>query len=153
MGYKTKISILVAIAVGVILLFLFYDLNHWEYALPRRGTKVLAIVITGCAIAFSTVIFQTITNNRILTPSIIGFDSLYLLIQTFIIFSFGSMSIFAVNQNINFMISVSFMIVFAFIFYKFLFRGETHNIYFLLLIGLVFGTFFSSMSTFMQVLI
>lgn len=153
MGYRTKISILAAIAVVAILFFLFYDLNHWEYALPRRGTKVIAIIVTGCAIAFSTVIFQTITNNRILTPSIIGFDSLYLLIQTFIVFSFGSMSIISVNKNINFLISVCIMIAFAFLFYKFLFRGESHNIYFLLLIGLVLGTFFSSMSTFMQVLI
>lgn len=153
MGYKRKIGILAVLAIGSILLFLFYDLNHWEYVLPRRATKVLAITITGSAIALSTVVFQTITNNRILTPSIIGFDSLYLLIQTFIIFVFGSMSAFALNQHLNFAISAAIMVAFAMLLYKFLFRGETQNLYFLLLVGIVLGTFFSSMSTFMQVLI
>lgn len=153
MGYKSKFSILAALAIMAILLFLFYDLAHWEYALPRRITKVIAIIITGCAIAFSTVIFQTITNNRILTPSIIGFDSLYLLIQTFIVYAFGSMSIISTSKHVNFLLSVIIMIVFAYILYKFLFRGESHNIYFLLLVGLVLGTFFSSLTTFMQVLI
>lgn len=153
MGYKRKIGILAVLAIGAILLFLFYDLNHWEYVFPRRATKVLAITITGSAIALSTVVFQTITNNRILTPSIIGFDSLYLLIQTFIIFVFGSMSALALNQHVNFAISALLMIAFAMLLYKFLFRGETQNLYFLLLVGIVLGTFFSSMSTFMQVLI
>ena len=40
------------------------------------------MLLVGYAIAVSTVLFQTITDNRILTPSIMGFDSLYRLIQT-----------------------------------------------------------------------
>ena len=50
------------------------------------------MAITGVAIAYSTVIFQTITHNRILTPSIMGLDSLYLLVQTVVIFFLGSKS-------------------------------------------------------------
>ncbi|MBU9722953.1 MULTISPECIES: iron chelate uptake ABC transporter family permease subunit [Bacillaceae] len=154
MSNKTKIIIL---AVGVLLLialFMFTNLgSNLSYILPRRGYKILAIVLTGSTIAFATIIFQTITNNRILTPSIMGLDSLYLLIQTFIIFVFGSTSMSAANPNLNFFISVGLMIAFAGLFYKILFRGEDRNIYFLLLIGIIFGTFFSSLSTFMEVLI
>lgn len=154
MGYKSKITILIIIALAVTVIYMtIQSSGNWEYVLPRRGSNVLAILITGGAIAFSTVIFQTITNNRILTPSIIGLDSLYMLIQTFIIFTFGSMSFAMINANVNFLISVGFMILFAALFYKVLFSSEENNIYFLLLIGLVLGTLFSNLSTFMQVLI
>lgn len=153
MSNRTKISLLAVVAIGLIAVFMFTNLgSNLGYILPRRGYKILAIVLTGATIAFSTVIFQTITNNRILTPSILGLDSLYLLIQTFIIFVFGSTSLTAADKNINFFISVGVMILFAGVFYRILFR-EGRNIYFLLLVGIILGTFFGSLSTFMQVLI
>lgn len=154
MNKNTKLIILAVLSISLIVLFIFYNIgSNWGYIIPRRGTKILAIAVTGAAIAFSTVVFQTITNNRILTPSIIGLDSLYLLFQTFIIFMFGSTSIIVMNKNINFLLSVALMVVFAGLFYKILFKKEGRNIYFLLLMGLVFGTFFSSISTFLEVLI
>ena len=72
-------------------LFLTIDINagHMEYALSKRVPKLIAIVLTGGCIGFSTIIFQTITNNRILTPSVMGIDSLYVAVQTVIIFVFG----------------------------------------------------------------
>lgn len=154
MRNRTKLIILLVIALILIALFLFTGLSYnWDYVLPRRTMKILAIVLTGSAIAFSTVVFQTITNNRILTPSIIGLDSLYLLIQTFIIFAFGSTHLTLMNKHINFIISVVLMVIFALLLYHFLFKKEGQNIYFLLLIGLIFGIFFNSLSEFMQVLI
>lgn len=88
MRNSTKLIIFSALAAVFCALYLFQGLNgSFDYALPRRAIKVLAMVITGVAIAYSTVIFQTITHNRILTPSIMGLDSLYLLLQTAIIFS------------------------------------------------------------------
>jgi len=154
MRKNTKIIILAALSLVLIGLFLFIDVgSNWDYVLPRRGKKILAIVITGGVIAFSTIIFQTITNNRILTPSIIGLDSLYLLTQTIIIFAFGSTSFIVMNKNLNFIISVALMVVFALILFKVLFKREGQNVYFLLLVGLIFGTFFESISSFMQVLI
>src|SRR5690554_893059 len=154
MRSRTKLIILFVIALILIGLFLLTDLSfNWDYGLPRRTMKILAIILTGCAIAFSTVVFQTITNNRILTPSIIGLDSLYLLIQTFIIFAFGSAHMTLMNQHVNFIISVILMVIFALLLYHFLFKREGQNIYFLLLIGIIFGTFFNSLAEFMQVLI
>lgn len=154
MAYKTKLSLLILGSLVLIAIYMLVDSGgHWEYVIPRRSKNLFAIIITGAAIAFSTIVFQTITNNRILTPSIIGLDSLYMLIQTFVIFTFGSMSVVMTNPNLNFLISAGGMILFSFVFYQFLFRGEGNNIYFLLLIGLILGTFFSSLTTFMQVLI
>ncbi|WP_422657421.1 iron chelate uptake ABC transporter family permease subunit [Paenibacillus sp. EC2-1] len=153
MTYKAKTGILAAVALILIALFLFIDLGgSWDYAFPRRIKKVLAIALTGGAIALSTTVFQTITNNRILTPSVMGLDSLYVLIQTFVIFAFGSFKMYELG-NLNFLINVGGMILFSGILYKILFRREGNSIFFLLLVGMIFGSLFSSMSSFMEVLI
>ncbi|CAN2253845.1 petrobactin ABC transporter permease YclO [Bacillus vallismortis] len=153
MRNQVKIALLVGLSIVCIGLFLFYDVGNWDYTLPRRIKKVAAIVLTGGAIAFSTMIFQTITNNRILTPGILGLDSLYMLIQTGIIFLFGSANMVIMNKNMNFIISVLLMIVFSLVLYQLMFKGEGRNIFFLLLVGIVFGTLFGSLSSFMQMLI
>ncbi|CDQ20938.1 iron chelate uptake ABC transporter family permease subunit [Halobacillus karajensis] len=153
MRHRTKITILFLLAIVLVALFLFTDLRNAAYVLPRRTMKVLAIIVTGTAIALATLIFQTITNNRILTPSMIGLDSLYLLLQTFIIFIFGSTHLTLMNKYVNFGLSLVFMVGFALILYRFLFKKEGQPIYLLLLVGIILGTLFESLSSFMQVLI
>lgn len=154
MDYKKKTYILLGLALLLSVLYVVFKLSgNIGYILPRRIIKVVAIVLTGGAIAFSTTIFMTITNNRILTPSIMGLDSLYMLTQTFIIFVFGSRSLVLMNSNINYLLSIGIMVLFSLLFYQLLFKGEGNNIYFLLLIGMICGTFFSSFTDFMQVLI
>ncbi|GAA0136412.1 petrobactin ABC transporter permease YclO [Paenibacillus sp. YSY-4.3] len=154
MSIRTKIAVLAILAIVLAVLFMTIDAGgHWDYILPKRGKKLIAILLTGTAIAFSTVVFQTITNNRILTPSIIGLDSLYMLLQTIIVFVLGSTALTLMSKNLQFVMAVGFMVLFALLLYQMLFRGEGRNIYYLLLIGLIFGTFFSSLSSFMQKLI
>ncbi|MFC7062898.1 iron chelate uptake ABC transporter family permease subunit [Halobacillus seohaensis] len=153
MQLRKKVTLLLVLAVILVGVFLFTGISsNWDYILPRRGVKMAAIIVTGAAIAFSTVIFQTITTNRILTPSILGLDSMYLLVQTGVVFLFGSGSIAMMDSQINYFLSVGAMVVFSFLLFKWLLRkGE--NIYLLLLVGLILGTFFSSLSSFMQILI
>lgn len=153
---KKKLYILGIVAVFVIGLFLFEGLNsrNWDYNLSKRIPKVIAIAITGGSIAFSSMIFQTVTNNRILTPSILGLDSLYMFVQTISVFLFGASSIFMINRNVNFMVSVTIMLVGTLVLYKILFKKDGNsNIFFLLLVGTVLGTLFKSMTSFMQVII
>jgi iron complex transport system permease protein len=134
MHLRVKTGLLVIIAVLSIAAYLFVNIgSNWSYALARRGGEILAIVLTGGAIGYSTLVFQTITNNRILTPSIIGLDSLYLLIQTVVIFFFGSSTLAVMDSQFNFVVSVGLMILFAGVLYKVLFKREGQNIYFLLL--------------------
>lgn len=154
MNNKGKLMVLTIAAISLMAFFVFYDIGpNVDYVLPRRLIKMLAIVVTGSAIAFSTVIFQTITNNKILTPSIMGLDSMYMLIQTGVIFIFGSTSVAILNKNLNFLLSVGLMLIFATLLFKIIFKRGKQNIYFLMLIGMIFGTLFGSMSSFMQVLI
>ena len=152
---KSKLYILGALIVIFSALFLTVGVNfdHIDYAMSQRIPKLIAIVITGGCIAFSSIIFQTITNNNILTPSVLGLDSLYVLIQTVIVFLLGVESSFITNKSSNFLLSSSLMILASFILYKKLFERSNNNVFFLLLVGMIFGTLFKSMSTFMQVVI
>ena len=151
---KTKIYILSMIAVVFIMLFIFSGLNarNYAYNLSKRIPKIIAICVTGGAIAFSSIIFQTITNNRILTPSILGLDSIYTFGQTLCVYLFGIESIMMTNKNVNFFVSVLIMLLGTLLLYRFVFK-KGGNVFVLLLVGTVIGTLFRSMSSFMQVLI
>ena len=144
--------ILLLLVIVCSVLFLVYGLNpsSYQYALSRRIPKLIAIAMTGSGIAVSSVIFQTVTNNRILTPSVLGLDSLYNLFQTLIVFSLGSLNVALMGSNLNFLIAGGLMIVFSLFLFKMMFRRENTNLFFLLMIGMIFGTLFSSLSSFMQ---
>jgi iron complex transport system permease protein len=155
MSNKRKLVILGLSLIVLTALFLGLGLNskNFQYAISRRIPSVVAIILTGGTIAFSTMIFQTVTNNRILTPGVLGLDSLYMLIQTSVVFILGSQNIVSTNSNVNFIISVGLMLVFSLSLFKLIFSREDSNIYFLLLVGLIFGTLFQSLTSFMQLLI
>ena len=149
--HKVLIILIVLVVVSSFL-FLMYGLNpnSYQYALSLRVPKLIAIALTGSGIALSSVIFQTVTNNRILTPSVLGLDSLYNLFQTLIVFVFGSLNIALAGSNINFLFSAALMIIFSLFLFKMMFKREGTNLFFLLMVGMVFGTLFSSLSAFMQ---
>ena len=144
--------ILLLLVIVCSVLFLVYGLNpsSYQYALSRRIPKLIAIAMTGSGVAVSSVIFQTVTNNRILTPSVLGLDSLYNLFQTLIVFSLGSLNVALMGSNLNFLIAGGLMIIFSLLLFKMMFRRENTNLFFLLMIGMIFGTLFSSLSSFMQ---
>lgn len=144
--------ILLLLVIVCSVLFLVYGLNpnSYQYALSRRIPKLIAIAMTGSGVAVSSVVFQTVTNNRILTPSVLGLDSLYNLFQTLIVFSLGSLNVALMGSNLNFLIAGGLMIVFSLFLFKMMFRRENTNLFFLLMIGMIFGTLFSSLSSFMQ---
>ena len=149
--HKVLIILIVLVVVSSFL-FLMYGLNpnSYQYALSLRVPKLIAIALTGSGIALSSVIFQTVTNNRILTPSVLGLDSLYNLFQTLIVFVFGSLNIALAGSNINFLFSATLMIIFSLFLFKMMFKREGTNLFFLLMVGMVFGTLFSSLSSSMQ---
>src|SRR5699024_11925131 len=98
MGYKKRTIVLAGMALLAILLYVLYGLTgNIGYILPKRIIKVVAIILTGGSIAIGTTLFMTITKNRLLTPSIKGIDSLYLLTQTFIIYIFDLQSLIILN--------------------------------------------------------
>lgn len=152
---KKQIIIMSIMSLIFLTLFIVWGLTakNYRFNLSLRIPKVLGILIAGGTISVASILFQTITNNRIITPSIIGLDSLYTLVQTIVVFVFGSTSIFMVNKTVNFLASGTLMVLLAMILFKVVLKSSKNNIFFLLLVGTVVGTLFRSMSSFMQVLI
>ncbi|EKQ0883400.1 iron chelate uptake ABC transporter family permease subunit, partial [Campylobacter jejuni] len=150
---RKKMLILSFLTLNMIGIFIFVGLNGFdEYALKSRFLQIAAIIIVAICIAVSTVIFQTLCNNKILTPAIIGLDSLYMLLQSALIFSFGAANLSVYKNDINFLITLVCMVVFSLELYKILFSSD-RSIYLIMLLGLVFGTLFSTLSSFFEVLI
>ncbi len=146
-----SITIMALLAVAVVIVFMTIDARgSWSFIIPFRGRKLAGIVLVAMAIAASTVMFQTITNNRILTPSIMGFDSLYMLIQTVLIYTLGSTGFVAMGVNARFALQVGVMILFSGLLYYLLFVVGQRSLHLLVLVGIVFGLMIRSFTNLLQ---
>ncbi len=124
--------------------------GSWSFVLSFRGTRLAAMLIVAFAIAVSTVLFQTITGNRILTPALMGFDALYVLLQTSIVFLFGAVTLTGLDPRLMFIVEVAIMVGFSLALYRLLFGTGRHNVHLIVLIGIVLGGLFRSLSGFLQ---
>jgi|SRR5690606_1218637 len=149
-----KIIITLIILVIAVILFMTYNMgNNIDYVLSRRGIRLATMIIVGISVAFSSVIFQTITNNRILTPSIMGYESIFILFQTLIVYVYGDKAFNVISQQENFFYAVLLMLFFSVFMYLLIFGRQRKNIFYLLLLGMVMGTLFNTLSQFMHVVI
>lgn len=130
--------------------FLIGSGGNLDFVLEYRGRKVAALVLVGWAVAVSTVLFHTITTNRILTPSIMGFDSLYVLIQTAGIFFLGAVTINTLGPITQFGINAGVMMVLAVALFNGLLTRMGRSLHLLLLVGIVAGTLLRSAAALMQ---
>ncbi|HHW39494.1 MAG TPA: iron chelate uptake ABC transporter family permease subunit, partial [Bacillales bacterium] len=128
------LGLLVAV-VSVLYIGVGLKSSTWRYAVSLRIPRLLAMIVTGAAAAYSTVTFQTLTNNRILTPAIMGLDSLYVLLQSLAVYLFGSGSVVVTDPRLNFLVVIAGMLAFAVALYHFLYRKEERGLAFLLLVG------------------
>ena len=150
-----KLLLLAIILLIGIFLFIFVGINsnNFSFNFPRRFNKIMAIIVVSYSIGYSSIVFQTITNNKILTPGVMGLESLYMFIQTVVVFFFGSRQLSIMSDLKQFFISTGIMILSSLILYVLLFKGESRNIYFLILIGMILGGLFNGLSNFMQVML
>lgn len=140
----------------VFFLFLYLTINtrgQLTFAMNLRSQRIIPFILVAFASTVSTITFQTMTQNVILTPNIIGLDALYSLLQTVIFFFFGMNHILASNQHLNFLVSLLLMIGGSLGMFWIFFKKYPGKIYLLLMTGLILGTFFNSFSQFLQVII
>lgn len=138
---------IVSILAIVLYLSLFMNLNFVGYFLSLRIPKVVVMVIVAFAIGAASIVFQSIIQNTIVTPCLLGMNSLYTLIHTLVVFFFGSTSIFVTNENLAFLIDIFLMGTIATFLYSFLFQKTKHNVLYVLLIGTIMTTCFSSIQS------
>ncbi|WP_128254022.1 iron chelate uptake ABC transporter family permease subunit [Falsirhodobacter deserti] len=143
--------ILGLMAVSSIVAFMTLGVRgNWGFVLEYRGRKVLGLCLVAYSIAVSTVLFQTVTGNRILTPSIMGFDALFILIRTTIAFFFGFGFLVQLPLQAQFAAEVIVMTGFAALLFNWLFLRGQRSLHLMVLVGIVFGVLFRNLSGFMQ---
>ena len=125
----------------------FENENLFRYAMRLRTPKLIVMLITAFAIGGASIVFQSIINNTIVTPCLLGMNSLYTLIHTAVVFFAGTGSFLALNANASFAVDVVLMGLVATVIYGWLFQKTRHNVLYVLLIGTVLSSFFSSIQT------
>ncbi|NBV17736.1 iron chelate uptake ABC transporter family permease subunit [Janthinobacterium sp.] len=121
-----------------------------EYVIPKRLARLAAIVIGGVCVAVSSIVFQTIAGNRILTPAVMGYEAVYLLLQSLLILVMGMHSLVLLGQNGNFALSIALMLAYSWAIHYWLFKDGRNNVYFLLLLGFVLTMVIGTFTQFIQ---
>lgn len=154
--YAVLLVVLVLAAVGFGLGYLALDnpmpvgsRGFWLIAKLRVTTLVTMALVAVCQ-SLATVAFQTVTDNRIITPSIMGFESLYTVIQTAAVYFFGVAGLTGLQGPAQFVIQLLAMVAMSALLYGWLLSGRFANLQVMLLIGIILGGGLGAIATFMQ---
>ncbi|RIL72426.1 iron ABC transporter permease [Staphylococcus devriesei] len=149
---KIGILIFATVCMAIFYLLVGLDFEIFEYQFQSRLRKLFLILIVGGAIGTSVVVFQAITTNRLLTPSIMGLDSVYLFVKVLPVFLVGTQAAIVTNVYLNFLTTLVAMVLFALLLFEGMFKLGNFSVYFILLIGVVLGTLFRSITSFIQLI-
>lgn len=141
--------ILALLAAAVSILYLRVNVNpkYFDFVIRLRLPKLLVMLVTGFAIGGATIVFQSIINNTIVTPCLLGMNSLYTLVHTVLVFILGTASVVFTNRNIAFAVDLGIMSITAVVLYGWLFKKTKYNVLYVLLIGTVLTSLFGSVQS------
>lgn len=148
-GNIGKTVILSILVVAAVLIYLYWGINpkYYRYFMKLRVPKLIVMLITAFCIGGASIIFQSVINNTIVTPCLLGMNSLYTLIHTAVVFFLGSGSYLALHANASFIVDLILMGIIATLIYSYLFKKTRHNVLYVLLAGTVLTSFFGSIQT------
>lgn len=146
---RNRLWTLVVMAVVAIAAFMTLGVDaDWAFVLEHRGTKVITMMVVACALGMSTVVFQTVTHNTILTPAVMGLDALYLFLQSLLVLVLGSVGVVGLGVIPKFGLEIVLMVVISVALMRWLFTGNASSLHLMLLVGMVLGILFRSMTSF-----
>lgn len=116
----------------------------------RRMIAIVSMLLAAVCQSLSTVTFQSTTGNRIITPSLLGFEALYTTIQTSVVFFFGAGALIRFSGTDAFILQVVLMVLMSLALYGWLLSGKYGDLQLMLLIGVIMGTGLRSLSSFMR---
>ena len=123
-----------------------------NFILQRRFFKLLVMVIVSCAIPISTISFQTVVQNRFLTPGVLGIESLFVFIQSGLYY-FESLVWVKVEQSvIIYSVTIAIQIGLLLLLMNASKGMMLSNFKVLLLLTMAFSMLLRNASTFLQVL-
>jgi len=145
---RRRLALLALAAVVLVLAYQFAFVGDADagYVMGLRLRQLGALVVVGAATGFATVLFQTIANSRILTPGVMGFDALFVFVQTIFVAVFGSAIVVDVDVRTRFLIDLVVMSAFGTVLFRWIFRRSSRDLFVLVLIGIVLGSLFTSLS-------
>lgn len=136
--------------IGVSALYLLPGLGpKWQFVLGLRATRLAGMLTVGAAVAVATVLFQTASRNRILTPQIMGFDALFILVQTALIASLGTVGFAALPTAAKFAAEVALLVGAALLLFGTLMGRGAQDVPRMILTGVILGVLFRSASGFL----
>lgn len=149
---RRKLLILAAIVLICAAGYMLVGVNFakpklFAYSMKIRIPKLLVMLITAFSIGGASLVFQSVINTTIVTPCLLGMNSLYTLIHTAVVFFFGASSVVTVNANLSFAVDVVLMGIVATVIYSWIFKKTKHNVLYVLLVGTVLTSFFGSIQT------
>ena len=104
-----------ALLIAASALWMFQGLGEGNRAfiLHLRAIKLGSLLVVAAAVGVSTLLFQTVAANRVLTPSIMGFDALYVLLQTAMVAGLGVAGFAAIPDVQKFLMELVVMCALA----------------------------------------
>ncbi|MCL2171907.1 MAG: iron chelate uptake ABC transporter family permease subunit [Defluviitaleaceae bacterium] len=123
-----------------------------ESIMGRTLPALYAMGASAIVLAVVSLSFQTIVQSRVLTPSMIGFDSIFVGTQTVLVFVFGAQSILFIDPYVNYFITAGIMVVISMLMFGFILRSKRNNIIFLLMFGIVLSGIIGSGTRYLQVI-
>lgn len=120
----------------------------WEFVLSLRVTRLAGLMVVGVAIAVATVLFQTVSRNRILTPQIMGFDALFIMVQTLLVAALGPVGFATLPAAPKFAVEVLMLVLASLLLFGTLLGSGARDIPRMILTGVILGVLFRSIAGF-----
>ncbi|WP_394893283.1 iron chelate uptake ABC transporter family permease subunit [Mesorhizobium sp. AaZ16] len=142
-----RLAAMAAVALLVGVAFMTIGLRgNLAFAIELRAVRLAAMVLVGVAVAVSTVVFQTVCANRIITPSIMGLDALYVFCQTALVFALTGFGFAGMDPRLHFLGNFTAMTCLALMLFLPMLRRR-FDLTLMLLTGVVLGVLFRSLTT------
>ncbi|WP_168195784.1 iron chelate uptake ABC transporter family permease subunit [Nissabacter sp. SGAir0207] len=146
-----RLLVMAGLALLAAALFMTWGIGgNLAYVLSYRGQILATMALVAFASGVATLLFQTVTSNRILTPSIMGLEALFVLMQTLLIFLIDANGLAMLGVVGKFLCDTLLLVLFSMLLYRWLLAGAGVNLHRVLLVGLVCGTLFRSLSGLLQ---
>ena len=137
---ERRLILLALFLAGVSALFILWNLRApVGFILSLRLVKLASLCVVGAAIGAATVLFQTVAANRLLTPGIVGFDALFVFIQTGLVLTLGATGFATLPTLAQFGVEALVLVVAALALFGVLLRKGADDILRLVLTGVILG--------------
>ncbi|MFI3250812.1 MAG: iron chelate uptake ABC transporter family permease subunit [Eubacteriales bacterium] len=152
---KIILAFLFIIALFLCVTYMTINLNtskqkFIDYAINLRYPKLWGIILTAFCIGTSTVSFQSVVSNRLITPCLLGMSSFYTFVGTVLSIIFGFVGIRIGNMYVSYLLNLLAVAIFGYLLYGQLFKKTNYNVTYVLLTGTVMASLFDSTSGLLQ---